>query len=199
MYEVTTLGNKNLTIPQEKSKLLRIDREIAAYLNKDEVALLLSVVTNKKHYLLIDLLWKTGVRVTEAVSIKKGDIDFYNQTIKIRWLKHRKAKERIIPLHQSLAYQLSVYASNMGGMDKIFDISRQRVFQILKRYAKTSQIQKNVHPHTLRHSFAIHFLNETGNVIMLKELLGHSQITTTMAYLKYVQKDIKEAIQGINF
>ena len=199
MANIEVLRKRNLTISQDRSKLMQIDKEIAGYLNKDEVHKLLSVISNKRDYLLLDFLWKTGCRISEALAVSKGNIDFYNKTVKIRWLKRRKAKERYIPLHDSLAYELSVFTGPLNLADTLFPISRQRAFQIIKKYSEKAELGKEVHPHTLRHSFAIHFLSQTGNLVMLKELMGHAQITTTMMYLQYVKKDLKEAINGIEF
>src|SRR3990167_100057 len=197
--EVAIIDKKNLTISYDKSKLSRIDSEIAGYLTPDEVHKVLSCISNKTHFLLADFLWKTGCRITEAISIRKRDIDFYNRTVSIRWLKGRKQRQRLIPMHQTLAYALSVYCGSMNLDDVVFQMSRQRAWQIVRKYGNQASIGKELHPHTFRHSFAIYFLGKVGNLIMLKDLLGHANITTTMVYLKYVQADKAEKINGLDF
>ncbi|MDP3765296.1 MAG: tyrosine-type recombinase/integrase [Nanoarchaeota archaeon] len=200
MNEIQTFNERNLTIPINKVKIARsLSTELPDYLTKDEVDKLLSVITNKSHYLLIEFLWKTGCRITEALSITKGSIDFENRTIRIRWLKKRKALERIIPLHPSLAYNLSVFAGSLNLQDRMFPITRQRAYQITKDYAVKAQIGKPIHPHTLRHSFAVYFLKQRRNIVALQKLLGHSQITTTMIYLNIVQQDLADEINMMEY
>jgi integrase len=175
--------------------------DIPEYLNKEEINLLLSNIkdSEKMDGLLIMFLWRTGVRITEAISIKKRDIDFINQTAKIRWLKKRKAIDRVIPLERDLIYNLSVYCSNLNLDDLIFPFTRQRAFQIIKKHIKRNLIQKVVSPHTFRHSFAINFLKQTKNLVALQKLLGHAQITTTMIYLNIVQSDLREELNKVEW
>ena len=198
----TVSNNKNLTI-SNKNVINRpfTANNIPTYLTKEEVDSLLSVIpeSNKRDYMLIYFLWTTGSRITEAINVKKGDIDFYYRTVKIQWLKKRKKQERIIPLHQNTAYQLSVYCGNMNQDDKLFPISRNRAFQIIRKYTKKAGINKKVGCHTLRHSFSVYFLKQRRNIVALQKLLGHSQITTTMVYLNIVQSDLQQEIDMIEF
>jgi integrase len=194
MNDLSIINNKALMNRQFKS-------DIPEYLNKEEINLLLSNIkdSEKMDGLLIMFLWRTGVRITEAISIKKRDIDFINQTAKIRWLKKRKAIDRVIPLERDLIYNLSVYCSNLNLDDLIFPFTRQRAFQIIKKHIKRNLIQKVVSPHTFRHSFAINFLKQTKNLVALQKLLGHAQITTTMIYLNIVQSDLREELNKVEW
>jgi integrase len=194
MNDLSIINNKALMNRQFKS-------DIPEYLNKEEINLLLSNIkdSEKMDGLLIMFLWRTGVRITEAISIKKRDIDFINQTAKIRWLKKKKAIDRVIPLERDLIYNLSVYCSNLNLDDLIFPFTRQRAFQIIKKHIKRNLIQKVVSPHTFRHSFAINFLKQTKNLVALQKLLGHAQITTTMIYLNIVQSDLREELNKVEW
>ena len=195
-------SNKNLTI-SNKNVINRpfSANNIPTYLTKEEVDKLLSIIpgSNKRDYMLIYFLWTTGSRITEAINVKKKDIDFYYRTVKIQWLKKRKRQERIIPLHQNTAYQLSVYCGNLNQDDKLFPISRNRAFQIIRKYTKKAGITKTVGCHTLRHSFSVYFLKQRRNIVALQKLLGHSQITTTMVYLNIVQSDLQQEIDMVEF
>jgi len=195
-------SNKNLTITNKNviNRPFSADN-IPTYLTKEEIDSLLSAIpeSSKRDYMLVYFLWTTGSRITEALNIRKKDIDFYYRTVKIQWLKKRKKQERVIPLHQNTAYQLSIYCSSLNQDDKLFPISRIRAFQIIRDCARKAGINKTVGCHTLRHSFSVYFLKQRKNIVALQKLLGHSQITTTMVYLNIVQSDLQQEIDMINF
>jgi site-specific recombinase XerD len=162
------------------------------YLLISDIRKVLSTVDNPMHYTLLDLMFKTGIRVTEVISLCKKDIDFQNQMLKIRYLKSRKYLERIIPLHSSLVPTLRIFTASLNLDDKLFPVNRQRVWQITQKYF-------NSHPHVLRHSFAVHFLFSGGQVTTLCALLGHKYVNTTMEYAKIAPIDQKNSIEGISW
>lgn len=175
--------------------------ENITYLAKEEVYAILETCSAKEKasYLLMSFLWKTGLRISEAIAIKKGDINFYDKTATVRWLKKRRQAVRSIPLEEDLAYQLSVYCSALNLEERLFPFSRVRAFQIIKEHAKRAMLSKKVSPHTFRHSFAIHFLKETRDLPALQKLLGHAQITTTMVYLRLSHADLRRELQNAHF
>lgn len=194
-------NSKNLTSSLNKKLIVRksLGTDIPDYLIPEEVNEILESIPNnkQKHYLLIELLWKTGVRITEAINIKKKDIDFYNKMLKIQWLKKRKKLERMIPIHQTLLVNLSLFCGQINNDDYLFGFSRQRGYQVIKKYSVN--IDKRVSPHVFRHSFAINFLKQTKNLVALNKLLGHSQIETTMIYLNIVKSDLQEEINKMEY
>ena len=105
--EVQILSKQDLTIN------VKIDKSPIPHFQKEEINLLISNIPKPTHQMLMQSLWRTGVRVTECISITKSDIDFTNKIITIRWLKNRKAQYRVIPLHNSLAYALSVFVDKL--------------------------------------------------------------------------------------
>lgn len=188
------------TIIKNSQPSLYEARDIKDYLVKPEVDLLLEkAIDNPRDWLLILCGWTLGLRISELIKIKKGDIDYYNQSIKVVWLKKRKAMNRHLPLPDITYRSLNQYIASLNKDDLIFPISRIRAFQIIKKYEKLSGISKNISPHTLRHSFAIHFLKQTRNLAALQKWLGHSQITTTMIYLRIVQSDLADEIKKVEF
>jgi site-specific recombinase XerD len=202
--EIIVSGEKNLTFPNWKSKAVdRAFRQkgLPGYINAEEIRKVLESIPqrNKRDYTLLYLLWTTGIRITEAISIKKRDIDLYNTTLRIRWLKKRERMERVLPLPSKTAYILSVFTGHLNEDNNVFPITRQRAFQIVKKYALLSGIQKRVHPHTFRHSYAVHFLKQTKNLPALQKLLGHSSIQTTMIYINLVQGDLALEVGNVNF
>lgn len=190
--DIVDLSNTNLTNHLGVSSY-RID--VRKYLEKDEMITALANVPPNMHGMIFQTLWRTGVRVTECINIRKQDIDFEHDTIQIRWLKSRKYLYRRIPLHKSLKVILYMYTATMKADEKIFPISRQRVDQLCKKYDFGSA-------HTFRHSFAVNFLRQSDRpmaLVELKGLLGHSDIKTTMEYLKIVPQNEAKALEAIDF
>jgi integrase/recombinase XerD len=188
--QIEVLKAQNLTIDIQNVK-----QEIISHFTLDEMKILLSQLPPNFHGMIFQFLWRTGIRVSELINIRKKDLDFANNEISIRWLKNRKYKYRIIPMHSSLKNHLYMFTASLLSEDKIFPISRQRVDQLAKKY-------NFGHAHKIRHSFAINFLRQSDSpmaMIELKDLLGHSKIQTTMIYLKIVPENTKKAIERIRF
>lgn len=175
--------------------------ERIVYLAKEEVYKILDTCTEKDKtaYLLMLFLWKTGLRISEALALKKGDINFFDKTATVKWLKKRRLAVRSIPLESDLAYKLSVYCSNLKLDDRLFPFRRQWALQIIYDHAKLANLNKHVSCHTFRHSFAVHFLKETRDLPALQKLLGHAQITTTMVYLRLSHADLRKELENANF
>ena len=179
--------SKSLTISSEREK-----QDIPKYLTADEINQRLSQMKAGQDMMLITFLWLSGVRISEAVSLKKGDIDFNSNLMTVRWLKSRKYKNRVVPIHRRLSGLLKFYVGNMNQEDIVFPISRQRAFQITKQHLNCS-------PHQLRHSFAVNWLKHNGDIVVLHRILGHSKIQTTMEYLKIVPIDQAKELDKIKF
>lgn len=168
---------RNLTIRAESVKA-----ELIPYWDRDEVNRLLERITNHEHQMLLRFLWMSGVRVTEAISLRKQDLDLPNAIMRVRWLKSRKYRERVVPIHPRLVDLLRLYTATMKAEDRVFPITRQRAWQIAQRHlgGKT---------HKLRHSFAVNWLRSGCDLTTLHRILGHSKIQTTMEYTKIVPVD----------
>jgi len=179
--------SKSLTISPESER-----KDIPKYLTAEEINNRLSKMLPNQNYMLISFLWITGVRITEAVNLKKKDIDFNTNLMTVRWLKSRKYQKRVLPIHKRIADLLKVYLAGKNQDDLVFPISRQRAFQITKKYMCCS-------PHQLRHSFAVNWLKCGGDIIVLHRILGHSKIQTTMEYLKIVPVDQAKELDKISF
>jgi integrase len=162
------------------------------YWDKEYINDRIDKIDNTSHKMLIAFLWMSGVRITEAVSLQKKDIDFRNYVMVVKWLKSRKYLRRVVPLHPTLKDMLEIYTGPMKSEDVIFDISRQRAWQLTRKYL-------NGHPHQLRHSFAVNWLRCDGDLVTLHRILGHSKIQTTMEYLKICPVDQGKELIKITF
>ena len=146
-----------------------------------------------RDHALLELLYATGMRVTETVSLDIGDVNLPSATVRV---KHRKdGKERVLPLHARAQQTLERYIQK-GRLPLARDpeeqalflnhrgqrLTRQGLWLIIKAYAEKAEIDTEVTPHTLRHSFATHKLKEGAALHEIQKLLGHANITTTQVY-----------------
>jgi len=192
-----------LEVLNKKSLISYEGRDIPSYLSQQEVSMILDACKDKRDHLLINLAWQTGARVSEIINLRVQDIDFYNHLIRFVTLKRRGKKSRevhrTIPVHSDLIAEISAFILEKGIKERIFNTTRQRVFQIVRKRAKEAGIEKAVHPHTLRHSFAVNCLTQGMPITVLKDLLGHSSILTTMVYLKIVRQDARVFLSQVRF
>jgi integrase/recombinase XerD len=187
-------------------------KDLKAYLSPEQVAKLISVAPNPRDALLVRLLWRTGIRVSELIGIRVQDIDFENRAIVIKVLKQRKKdgkaieRRRTVPVDgDSLGiirkYLLWRQQFPYTG-DLLFPISRQRVNQLFWRLGRRAGITRvgdptisqhtKLHPHVLRHSFAIHCVKRGMSVERLQKILGHQSPITTSVYLQFSLGDLHE-------
>lgn len=180
-------SQQDLTQSHEKVK-----SDLPEYWTREEVHNILDSVKEAGHRILFTYLWFTGNRITEALSLKRKDLDFDNYLITIRWLKNRSYNSRNVPMHPNLRQLLQLYCSNMKAEDLLFDISRQRAWQLCQKYA-------NANPHKFRHSFAVNWLKCKGSLVILSQILGHSDIRVTMEYLRIVPVEQGEELLKVTF
>lgn len=187
ILDIEVLKDKDLTISAE-----RVKKDLPKYWDKEYIKSHIDSIENNQHRMLMVFLWMSGVRITEAVSLRKMDIDFANYTMRLRWLKSRKYNERIAPIHPNLRDMLRVYTAALNQDSLLFPITRQRAWQLTKKYF-------DGHPHQLRHSFAVNWLRCGGDIVVLHRILGHSKVQTTMEYLKIVPIDQGKELIKIQF
>jgi len=152
----------------------------------------LEALKNNQHKMLLTFLWMSGVRITEAVNLKKGDLNFQEYVMQVRWLKSRKYLYRNVPIHPRLKDILQVYVAAMKADSLVFPITRQRAWQVVKEHFGGS-------PHWFRHSFAVNWLRNGCDIVILHKILGHSKIQTTMEYLKIVPVDQGKELLKVKF
>lgn len=185
--EVVILRSNNLT-----NTINNVKRDLPKYLEKEFINSTINTIKPGMERMLLTFLWMSGVRITEAINLRKSDIDFNNRIMTLKWLKSRKYNFRQCPIHSRLSEVLRYYIQLHKQDQRVFPISRQRAWQITKRYLDCS-------PHQLRHSFAVNWLRNKGDIVLLHRILGHSKIQTTMEYLKIVPQDQAEELEKINF
>lgn len=185
----------------------KLTRRLPTTLSKEEVFRLLEMpdLTHKlglRDRALLEFMYATGVRISELINLKTKDI--YLKTGFAR-VFGKGSKERLVPIGRVCLKYLQKYLNeSRPALAKSFSedilflnhhgrkFSRMGIWKILKSYAETARIKKDLHPHTLRHSFATHLLEGGAELRAVQELLGHADISTTQIYTQVDRKYIKE-------
>ncbi|MDB4335138.1 site-specific integrase [bacterium] len=192
-YRLLGMNKKAIALPS-----LKRDTKLPVILNRQELKELFAAPTLLKHRIVLSLIYSAGLRGSEAINLKISDVDFERMTIHIRQTKYKK--DRIVPLSSAMAIGLKKYlaAENpyiwlFNGKDASGKYSVRGLSWVMRENLKKTSITKDVNLHSLRHSYATHLLEEGINIVTLKELLGHAQITTTMIYLHVAQCELIKA------
>jgi len=161
-------------------------KTLMKYIEKTKVDAMLerARAINKRDYLLILTLWKTGMRNSDVIHFTKRDIKIDHITVR----QGKGNKDRIVPIDTLLYDLLQFHTTSIGLDDKVFPLSDMSIRNIVHKY----QGDENVHPHTLRHSFAVFYLKSGGNIRCLQKILGHTDLNVTAEYLDLIADDIKE-------
>ncbi|MBW2990713.1 tyrosine-type recombinase/integrase [Candidatus Woesearchaeota archaeon] len=177
-------------------KTPKIQRNPPEVLSKHEIKALLDACVSKKSRLLIELLYSSGMRVSECLDLRIENIDFNERICNVKQGKGRK--DRITMLSEQLALSLKAFLEEKKVSEGLIFMNKQgkalsarNVQKIVSSAAKRAGISKNVSPHKLRHSFATHLLDSGVSIRVIQELLGHSNLQTTQIYTRVSRDHIK--------
>lgn len=171
---------------------LKQESKLPVILNRNELKELFVAPQLLKHRIVLTLIYSAGLRGQEVINLKLGDIDFQRKTIHIRQSKYKK--DRVVPLSDYMAKGLKEYIAVENPHIWLFNgkeldgrYSVKGLSWVMRETLKKTTIQKQVNLHSLRHSYATHLLEDGVNIVVIKNLLGHSKIDTTMVYLHVAQ------------
>jgi len=178
-------------------KTPREDKKLPVVLSKKEIKDLIYKTENVKHRLLIELLYSTGLRLSECINLRYKDLDIDEN---IGWVRKGKgSKDRIFIISDIFKKDLAYYKEKYGFSDNgfIFTVSGRKmsprgVQHAIKISVERAGIEKSVHVHTLRHSFATHLLENGVDIRKIQKLLGHSNLQTTQIYTQVSSEEIKK-------
>jgi len=189
-YKVMGVDRKNVFLPS-----LKFPKKLPVVLSNQEVKRLLKTPQLLKHRLILSMLYGCGLRRFELLNIKLQDIDLDRKMLHIREGKGRK--DRYVPLGKHLVRGLKTYIgaehpyiwlfNGKNNLGQLQQFSETGVQWVVKEAAKKSGIRKHVTSHVLRHTYATHLLEMGLDIMTLKDLLGHSDINTTLVYLHIAQ------------
>lgn len=206
LYSYLTLNRMIERNPSTKLVPEKSTQKLPQILSSKEVDLLLAQpeCIDAKGYrdrAMLELLYATGIRVTELIDLNVSDVNLSEGVIRC----HSRDKERFIPMYPKAVKALSDYLElvrpqmialpdeealfvNVGGER----MSRQGFWKLIKHYQKKAKIEKEITPHTLRHSFAAHLLENGADIHAIQEMLGHADISSTQVYSQLVKKQLKD-------
>lgn len=190
--------------PADKVSSPKLTKHLPEYLTEEEVGKLLDVEVKSpydyRNKTILELLYSSGIRISELVNIKTPNYDSEECLIRIMG---KGSKERIVPLGDYAVNIMNDYMNNYRPLinkkhtDYVFinnrgdKISRQFIFKVIKKEALKKGIKKDISPHTLRHTFATHLLKNGADLRIIQELLGHENISTTQIYTHVTNNKLK--------
>jgi integrase/recombinase XerD len=193
-YSYSNILKKDITLAIKRPKK---EKRIPAVLTKEEVKRLIENCDTKKSRLMISLLYACGIRVSELTKLKVNDFSFNEKTGYIKQGKGRK--DRIFNIPNFLLEELKARAEiqKKDNQEYLFSgpkgrLSSRNIQKIVVLAARKAGINKKVHPHTLRHSFATHLLENKVDIRLIQELLGHSDLSTTQLYTHISAEQLKK-------
>lgn len=180
----------------DRIPLPRYEEKLPIILSKTEVKALLEAPRNLKHRTILATMYGAGLRVSEVTNLKVPDLDRERRVI---WVRGGKGhKDRQVMLAEPLREVLVAYWRWKQPTDWLFPgdkpdwpIARASVFRICRNAARAAGIAKPVHPHSLRHAFATHLLDDGANLLVIQALLGHKHLKTTARYLHLSESAVR--------
>src|SRR5882672_2989907 len=192
-----------------KMQPVRVAQKLPVVLSRDEVARLIVATGNLKHQTALSVAYGTGLRVSEVVALKVGDVDSQRMTLRIEQGKGRR--DRYAMLSPVLLERLRVWwrvAHAQGrmleggwlfpGLDPVDPLSTRQLNRAIHAAAEEAHLGKRVSMHTLRHSFATHLLEQKEDIRVIQVLLGHRQLETTSLYTQVATDLLRKVISPLD-
>ena len=193
-YAYLNILKKDITSDIKRPKR---EKKIPTVLTKEEIKKLINSISNKKSRLMISMIYACGFRVSELINLKISDLNFEEMSGIVRQAKGKK--DRIFNIPHFLLKSLKRQARKQIGIGQEYlfsgpkgKLTERNIQKIVKRAAKVAGISKDVHTHTLRHSFATHLLESNIDIRKIQELLGHSDLSTTQIYTHISREELKK-------
>jgi len=209
-YEYLILENIVKNNPIQNIEIPEIGTTLPVTLTVEEIDKIISSIkltskTGIRNLAILELLYSCGLRVSELTNLKISDLFFKESIIKVTG---KGNKERFVPISNQAQLYINNYINNIRGFKKVkknfedtlflnergSNLSRVMIFIILKKLSSLANINKKIGPHTLRHSFATHLIENGADLITIQNMLGHESITTTERYLHVNKKHLIDSM-----
>ena len=208
-YKFLIINKHVKTNPMENITSIKLSKKLPDILTIDEINKILDIkITDNysvRNKAMLELIYAAGLRVSELINLKTYDIDTLENIVRTMG---KGNKERIIPIGEYATNALNSYLSIRYTFlkkeinDYLFlnnhgkKMTRQGFFKIIKKLARENNIKKDISPHTLRHSFATHMINNGADLRTIQELLGHSDVSTTQIYTHVSTEKLKNTFES---
>jgi integrase/recombinase XerD len=210
-FDYLVFEGSRKTNPTDLLETPKIGLKLPDTLNQDEIDKLISAIDlshpqGERNRTILETIYSCGLRVSEAITLKNSDLFFEEGFIRVLG---KGNKERYVPIHKNAQRYITMYQKAIrshilpqkGFEDTLFlnrrgkGLSRQMIFMILKDLAIKTDVKKKISPHTLRHSFATHLLQNGADLRAIQQMLGHESITTTEVYVHVDKTYLKEVVE----
>lgn len=188
---------------------LKTDQKIPNFLKEKDINFLFDNLILEKNFngerdmLILELLYGTGIRISELINLKTRNINIPKKEMKIMG---KRKKERIIPLHQQIISQIKKYLDKKNEIKSTHEfllctnkgkkLYPMLIYRIVKKHLSSLINSKKYNPHLLRHTFATHILNKGGDLNSIKDLLGHESLAATQIYTHNSIEKLKETFKA---
>lgn len=193
---------RGLEYKQYSLPAIEKEQKLPVVLNGTEVKALMAACKLLKHRLIIGLCYGCGLRCSEVRNLRLGDVDLERGMLHVKLGKG--SKDRCIPLGKMLCRGIGQYIAAEHPRKYLFEgnqgegMSQRGTQWVVSQAVKRAGVSKEVHTHTLRHSYATHLLEQGVNILVIKELLGHAHIETTMVYLHIAKPSAQTIISPLD-
>ena len=195
--------------PSELLDMPKLDKHLPSVLTVEEIDRIIAAIDMSKpegqrNRAIIEMLYGSGLRVSELVTLKLSNM-YLNEHYML--VEGKGSKQRLVPISDEALKQFELWLQDRNRLDvkpEYIDyafvnrygrgLTRVMIFTIIKQLAAAADIRKNISPHTLRHSFATHLLQNGADLRIIQQLLGHETITTTEIYTHVDVQDLRKAI-----
>jgi len=191
-FEKVLRRNFFIHIPRAKK-----EKKLPIVLSREEVLNIINAAENIKHKLMIQILYSSGLRVSELINLKIDEIDFNRGVFNIRGAKGKK--DRVVKAAATVLKNIEKYLLEFQPLKYLFEsqigggkLTTRTVQKITEISAKKSGLKKSITPHVFRHSFATHLLEQGTNLRYIQSLLGHSRLETTQIYTRVATNKFNE-------
>ncbi len=210
LYKYLLIDDRIIDDPTEIIETPKLVRHLPTVLSIEEIEAIItridvSVELGHRNRAIIEVLYGCGLRVSELVELKLSDLFFDEEFIRVIG---KGDKQRLVPIGHKAMQEIDNYLKSFrnhikpqkGSVDILFlnrngkKLTRAMIFTIVKQVCATAEIQKNVSPHTFRHSFATHLVERGADLRVVQEMLGHESITTTEIYTHINKQTLREEI-----
>lgn len=193
-YAFSSILKNDITIEIKRPKR---EKKLPTVLTKEEIKKLFNSLNNKKSKLMVSLIYACGFRVSELINLKIEDLDFNERVGYVKQAKGRKDRIFNIPNFLIKDLKKHIEKNKLQKQNFLFSgpkekLTSRNIQKIVSKAAHRAGINKEVHPHTLRHSFATHLLENNVDIRKIQELLGHANLATTQIYTHISTEELKK-------
>ena len=190
--------------PASALRTPKLDRKLPQFLSEGEMASLmesppLDQISGRRDRAILEVLYSTGIRVSELVGLNREDVDFISNIVKVAG---KGKKERLVPIGDKALEVLKDYLDTRSSSNSALFLNRngerlttRSILNITNKYIRLTSLRTRLSPHALRHSFATHLLNRGADLRSVQEFLGHANLSTTQIYTHVTTQRLKDVYE----